>query len=36
MTCVCKEYEGKVKNSTGAILQLKMKIYLAHNKKIVI
>ena len=23
MTCVCKEYEGKVKNSTGAITTAK-------------
>ena len=36
MTCVCKEYEGKIKLVQGQWLQLKMKFLLGYSVKIVI
>ena len=36
MTCVCKEYEGKIKIVQEPWLQLKMNFILAYNMKNVI
>ena len=35
-TCVCKEYEGKMKTVQEQWLQLKMKLFLVYNIKMVI
>ena len=36
MTCVCKKYKGKMKIVEEQWLQLKMKLFLVYNMKMVI
>ena len=33
MSCMCKEYEGKIKMVQEQLLQLKMKFLLGYNMK---